>query len=1486
MPVSSDGNGRESLRTRFLRFFHLKNSGGGQQQSSLPSLTASQRAFVHQFIMKNLAATTDPMDRLFMLKSLLPMLGDFKLESGAVEALWFCVRDLLANESMRQHHAILVDFLAVLCSSQYPRLGVCRVAILAILIHPETFLCDVGKLLTLLYAATDGGRGAENFEDKVGDVLVGFVKLLPGIRSCQEKFLNLAEVAVKFQAAHLGDAKLRSLIEHVCFAAGDPKSTVHCVHLCLDVFEVILCYSFWPEGTLQRVVILLCSLVNRKDCCQKAWTVARNLLCSDHGNAIICYVCKVVKEGLARQDEMLVRGAIFTVGMALWGSQKVETLSVSPTAILPSLRSAMEINSPYVVFEVSLSMQRLVRKYGRSLEMLTWSSIIDLLWQVYQWLEQYNEALAVTEQSVVVPAKLGPKKSSIRSCFQSTLNTIEHFINTKVYNGPMEPYFSLIERCAIIRSEKSLIRLLSYRQQMLLSLTTDWPTAVSRLVEVFFFGELRANIRNSALRAFQEILRYYASLYPDVIVHPIVSSLISSILNETDGDVVLAMADLMNSVVTIDTDDNYLAEVMGVQEKFICDCLRSYGYRKLIDLEDACNAAGNVRHVLLGLLDVLKAKWTTGEPLVVIKMLAILIESLAIQYDAGLTEIPFGDCRVLVIKFLLSLRAHPISHRLAYVENGTEKMLVNAHIVCEELISRELTEYNSDADGATMRCKGMTDVCQQFSVQSIWPVLLDCVRKERYRPALKRLLSNLGPFLRSRPLMLTYGHGVEQLCVELLGLVDDGVKTAATLLPSNTLDSCSTSSELNELVYPIFGELLAYAEFLSANALRRMAVAIQSGIKSPKSIQALMAITHCFVRIPHVVLPMAAKLISQLYELPYSPTMAICVLELLCQLRITPMLVQRFTAKQFKRVLTIACICLNPFRFTSFIVARAFRALLSWFSSAPPSMRPSLANSVLAKLRSMALPECGGRNFQPSTSDLRTLFFEILVTVSSLLFHCSYVPPTFDTSSNSLAKLESFSRLGTVHWCVESRIVSVSLLYPKNLTQSIHDHGIANDPLNLVAPLTRRQRRRQRHLSVGCLEGKMLETKVTTSKDDAFISDVFYLTKEGDEPKKPLFDVGHDESSSSSSPLALQPYIGHFELVVRNCSEKKVWWFCSANADQKGAILSQLFTNYNAANSFVNLSTDMLSNGSTFGDDSLWAAKASRSTTNLNSTSEGGNWRPDATSALIELFGDCILGHLTNPCDHRPVFPFVDSEEFARALKNLDLIPEFDTHKVGVVYVAPNQVSESEILANADGSERYKRFLNCLGDLVPLDDGEATTGKRYLGGLDTTGRDGSHTYSWKEPFEQIVFHVATMMPNRVGDPSCAQKKLHIGNNYVCIVFNEGNFDYSIGTISGQFSSVAIVVRPVDCSTLLISLKAKDEVAKWLALKEVQVSDNLAPVICRQMAVRADLSARIWNGQKAGSARPFVSNFVERWRQIAHIREKFRLAALTWDNFFQ
>ena len=46
----------------------------------------------------------------------------------------------------------------------------------------------------------------------------------------------------------------------------------------------------------------------------------------------------------------------------------------------------------------------------------------------------------------------------------------------------------------------------------------------------------------------------------------------------------------------------------------------------------------------------------------------------------------------------------------------------------------------------------------------------------------------------------------------------------------------------------------------------------------------------------------------------------------------------------------------------------------------------------------------------------------------------------------------------------------------------------------------------------------------------------------------------------------------------------------------------------------------------------------------------------------------------------------------------------------------------------------------------------------------------------------VIYHVAILMPTREKDPKCNAKKLHIGNDYVTIVYNESGAEYKIGTI--------------------------------------------------------------------------------------------------------
>ena len=66
----------------------------------------------------------------------------------------------------------------------------------------------------------------------------------------------------------------------------------------------------------------------------------------------------------------------------------------------------------------------------------------------------------------------------------------------------------------------------------------------------------------------------------------------------------------------------------------------------------------------------------------------------------------------------------------------------------------------------------------------------------------------------------------------------------------------------------------------------------------------------------------------------------------------------------------------------------------------------------------------------------------------------------------------------------------------------------------------------------------------------------------------------------------------------------------------------------------------------------------------------------------------------------------------------------------------------------------------------------------------------------------VIFHIATLMPNRKGDPNCTFKKLHIGNDYVTIVYNDSGEDFKLGTLSVRLNQTWDCVRTFLSSFLI------------------------------------------------------------------------------------
>lgn len=183
----------------------------------------------------------------------------------------------------------------------------------------------------------------------------------------------------------------------------------------------------------------------------------------------------------------------------------------------------------------------------------------------------------------------------------------------------------------------------------------------------------------------------------------------------------------------------------------------------------------------------------------------------------------------------------------------------------------------------------------------------------------------------------------------------------------------------------------------------------------------------------------------------------------------------------------------------------------------------------------------------------------------------------------------------------------------------------------------------------------------------------------------------------------------------------------------------------------------------------------------------------------------------------------IDESALPSLFRNLDRTPVIDTHKVGIMYVAPGQTQELEILQNTHGSPAYTRFLEGIGRLINLR-GQVDV---YAGGLNPD-EDGEYAYGWWDDIGQVLFHTATMMPNAADDEYCVNKKRHIGNDYVRIVWNDGGRPYKFDTLATQFQFLNIVIEPHSLGAIAAFSNFRSAIAASAA--DVKLSPSHSPVL--------------------------------------------------------
>ncbi|BFU22160.1 Rap/Ran GTPase-activating protein, putative [Entamoeba histolytica HM-1:IMSS-B] len=140
----------------------------------------------------------------------------------------------------------------------------------------------------------------------------------------------------------------------------------------------------------------------------------------------------------------------------------------------------------------------------------------------------------------------------------------------------------------------------------------------------------------------------------------------------------------------------------------------------------------------------------------------------------------------------------------------------------------------------------------------------------------------------------------------------------------------------------------------------------------------------------------------------------------------------------------------------------------------------------------------------------------------------------------------------------------------------------------------------------------------------------------------------------------------------------------------------------------------------------------------------------------------------------------------------LDQARPKETHKLGIVYVGIGQFKEEEVLGNTKGSEGYNEFIKQLGEEINL-----KGWNKYCGKLDTKFEsDGDKALYYCDERVEIIYHEVVKIPIKKGELIYQQKKRHVGNDRVHIIYCESKY-YNPLTITSQFNNAHIIVYPIN-----------------------------------------------------------------------------------------
>nr|XP_036857685.1 tuberin isoform X7 [Manis javanica] len=847
-------------------------------------------------------------------------------EEHAVEALWEAVSDLLQPERPPEARHAVLALLKAIVQGQGDRLGVLRALFFkAIKDYPSSE--DLHERLEVFKALTDNGRHITYLEEELAEFVLRWMDV--GLSS---EFLLVLVNLVKFNSCYL-DEYIAPMVHMICLLCVQTVSSVD-IEVSLQVLDAVVCYNCLPAESLTLFLVTLCRTVNAKELCGPCWKLMRNLLGTHLGHSAIYNMCRLMEDRAYMEDAPLLRGAVFFVGMALWGAHRLYSLKNSPTSVLPSFYEAMTCPNEVVSYEVALSMTRLIKKHGGGLQAATWDILLDIIGRLLQQLRGLGSP------------ELGSRTHDL-------LTAVEELCDQNEFHGSRDRYFELVERCADQRPESSLLNLITYRAQSIHPAKDGWIHNLQALMERFFRHESRSAVRIRVLDVLSFVLLINRQFYEEELINSVVISQLCHIPEDKDHQVRKLATQLLVDLAE-GCHTHHFNSLLDVIEKVIGRPLSPPLELEERDVAAYSASLEDVKTAVLGLLVILQTKLYALPASHATRVYEMLVNHIQLHYKHSYTLPIASSIRLQAFDFLLLLRADSL-HRLG-LPNKDGVVRFSPYCLCDYTEP----ERGSEKAGGPLSPPtgppgpaptGPTVRPGSLPYSPLFRVLLRCLKQETDWKVLKLVLGKLPESLRYKVLIFTSPCSVDQLSSALCSMLS-GPKTLERL--RGTPEGFSRT-DLHLAVVPVLTALISYHKYLDKTRQRELVYCLEQGLIHRCASQCVVALATCSVEMPDVIIKALPVLVVKLTHISATASMAIPLLEFLSTLARLPHLYRNFAAEQYASVFAISLPYTNPSKFNQYIVCLAHHVIAMWFIRCRLPFRKDFVPYITKGLRSNVL---------------------------------------------------------------------------------------------------------------------------------------------------------------------------------------------------------------------------------------------------------------------------------------------------------------------------------------------------------------------------------------------------------------------------------------------------------------------------------------------------------------------------------------------------